>query len=140
MEFEMESVHVAVLLLTAFGILYTDHVGLSYLRGTRELLSKRFITLSHRGVWVGLLLMIATGIVLVLPSWEYRLQDPAFYVKMGFVLVLLVNAHAIGKLSTVAAERPFKSLPSDTQKTLLISGGLSAMGWIGATLIGFFFL
>jgi hypothetical protein len=140
MEFEMETLHVTVLFFTALGIIYADHEGFAYMRGRKELLSKQFVAFSHRGIWAGLLLMILTGFFLVLPSWEYRLQDPAFYVKMGLVAVLVVNAHAIGKLSQVASEQSFKSLPPETQKTLFISGALSAIGWVGATLIGFFFL
>ncbi len=84
--------------------------------------------------------MIATGVFLTLPAWTYRLQDPAFYVKMGFVLVLVVNAFAIGKLSEVAAERSFSSLQASQKRTLLLSGVLSATSWVGATLVGFLFL
>ena len=84
--------------------------------------------------------MITTGILLTIPAWTYRLQEPTFYIKMGFVLTLVVNAFAIGKLSKVAGEKPFAQLTSSEQHVLLLSGTLSAVGWIGAAVIGKFFL
>ena len=84
--------------------------------------------------------MIVTGVLLTIPTWEYRLTEFAFYVKMGFVLVLVMNAVAIGSLARLAHERPFASLAAEEQKTLLVSGGLSFCGWIGAVVVGVFFL
>jgi hypothetical protein len=59
---------------------------------------------------------------------------------MGFVLVLVVNAFAIGKLSAVAGTTSFASLSAEEKRTLLLSGFLSGASWIGAATIGFFFL
>lgn len=134
------TVHLTTLIITAVVILYSDHQGLQYFRGKKATLSKTFVTWSHRLVWVGLITMIMSGISLVLPTWEYRLQEPAFYIKMGFVLVLIVNSYAIGKLRYVAIDRRFDELSVDVQKTLMFSGALSAVGWVGAAIIGFFFL
>ena len=137
---EIVTLHVATLLLTALFILYSDHQGFLYFRGKKATLSPTFLAWSHRLVWCGLLLMIVSGILLVLPSWEYRLQQPIFYVKMGFVLVLVVNAFAIGTLSRVAAQKPFAMLSLEEKRTLLLSGTLSAVSWVGAATIGFLFL
>ncbi len=137
---ELVTVHLFFLGLTALVIIYSDHQGFLYFLGKKETLSYTFLLWSHRLVWIGLIAMIATGVFLTLPAWTYRLQDPAFYVKMGFVLVLVVNAFAIGKLSEVAAERSFSSLQASQKRTLLLSGVLSATSWVGATLVGFLFL
>jgi hypothetical protein len=140
MEIELENIHLAVLELTAVAILYADHQGFAYLTGKTPLLNRRSIVWPHRLIIGGLMLMIVTGIGLTVPTWEYRFSDPVFYVKMGFVLTLVLNGFAIGKLSRVASERPFMELDTETKRTLLISGALSAIGWVGAALIGFFFL
>ena len=137
---EIENLHLATLALTALVILYSDHEGFLYMRQKKVTLSPVFVMWSHSLVWIGLLGMIITGIGLVLPAWEYYLGDPVFYVKMGFVLTLAVNGLFIGKLSHVATETPYALLDRDTKHTLMLSGALSATGWIGATIIGFFIL
>jgi hypothetical protein len=134
------SAHGLIFLATASVILYSDYRGFNYFRGKEKLLSEKFVKWSHLLVWVGLLLMITTGVMLTIPAWEYRLSQPEFYIKMSFVLVLVMNAVAIGKLSKQASVRAFDELPSEDKKTLLVSGGLSALGWIGAATIGAFFL
>jgi len=137
---ELEDIHLFVLALTALVILYSDHQGFDYFRGKKQTLSHSLVHHSHRLVWTGLVVMIATGVGLVLPSWQYYLSEPVFYVKMGLVGVLVVNAIAIGKLSRVATERPFALLSSDEKRVLMLSGTLSAIGWVGAAFIGMFVL
>jgi hypothetical protein len=132
--------HGFIFVVTAAVILYADHRGFNYFRGSESTLPKKFLVWSHRLVWAGLLLMITTGVLLTLPAWEYRLSQPMFFVKMSFVLILIMNAVAIGKLSQKAATVPFVNLTKEEQTTLLVSGGLSALGWVAAASIGFFIL
>ncbi len=140
MEFELENIHLAVLILTALVIVYNDHEGLAYMRGKRGVLNPKVIQWSHRLVWLGFGLMVLTGFFLVLPAWEYWLADPAFYVKMGFVVTLLINGFFIGKLSHIATERPFALLTGEEKRMLLVSGALSGIGWLGAASMGLFVL
>lgn len=137
---EFEEIHLAILAATALVILYSDHQGYLYFRGKKPVLRENFIRWSHRLVWIGLVGMVLTGVSMVIPQWEYFLADPVFYVKMGMVAVLAVNAIAIGTLSPVATTTPFAALPREQRNTLIFSGTLSALGWISAALIGFFFL
>ena len=137
---EVVGLHVLTLLVTAVVIIYSDHQGYLYFRGKKQLLGEKFLQWSHRLVWAGLCGMIVTGVFLTIPSWTYRLQEPIFYVKMGFVMVLIVNAIAIGTLARKASTMPFAQLSPIEQKTLLLSGGLSVMGWVGSACIGMFFL
>lgn len=132
--------HLITLALTAITILYSDHQGFLYFRGKKQVLSQSFLKWSHHLVWAGLLGMILTGVILTIPQWEYRLTEGAFYVKMAFVGVLLVNAFAIGSLSKIAGTTPFASLQKEQKRTLLLSGALSSMCWIGATVMGMFFI
>lgn len=138
--YELGDLHLPVLAFTALAILYSDHKGLMYMLGRHEVLPERFVVLSHRLVWIGLIGMLVTGASLVAPSWEYRLTQGVFYIKMGLVLVLVMNAVAIGKLSEVATHTPFSQLSLEQKRTLLVSGTLSGTGWLGAAIIGFFFL
>lgn len=140
MEFELEGVHLTVLALTALMIVYADHEAFSYIRSKKLLLNPHTTLWLHRGVWVGLLLMIGSGILMFLPFKEYYLTDSAFLIKMCMVAALVVNAVLIGKLSSIASRLPFAELPSQTKISLMISGAVSSAGWIGAAIIGFFFL
>ena len=137
---ELEEVHLAALALTALVILYSDHHAFAYFLGKKQTLTKGFVVWSHRLVWLGLITMITTGVIMVTPRWEHFLADPVFYIKMGMVGVLMVNGFAIGKLSHVATQTPFANLLPEQKRTLLLSGSLSAIGWISSALIGFFFL
>ena len=132
--------HLFFLALTALVILHSDHKGLLYMLGKRDILSSRFVVWSHRLVWIGLIGMILSGAALIAPSWEYWLTQGSFYIKMGLVGVLVMNAFAIGTFAKVATHTPFKELGKDQKLTLLVSGTLSATGWIGASLIGFLFM
>lgn len=138
--FLLGGLHGAVFTILAIFILYSDHQGYLYFRGKKETLSPTFLKWSHRIVWVGLVLMIITGAALLIPTWQFRLQEPVFYLKMGFVLVLLMNAFSIGKFSELSTLRPYRELTTDEQRTLMVSGALSVMGWVGAATIGLFFL
>lgn len=134
--FALGAFHGLIFTATAVVIVYADHQGFLYFRGSRQTLSPAFLKWSHRLVWTGLLLMIFTGFLLAFPAWEYYLTQPAFLIKMGFVLTLLVNAFAIGTLSRKAGEVAFAELTKKEKTTLLVSGALSAIGWVGAASIG----
>jgi hypothetical protein len=137
---ELETIHLSTLLVTVIAILYADHLGFEYLRGKRVTIPLVTSNRLHTIVWIGLITMIASGVLLTLREWEELLTEPVFYVKMGFVLVLVMNALAIGKMSHLSSVHPFKELSPEVQKTLLVSGALSVSGWIGAAVIGMFFL
>ncbi len=134
------TIHLITLLCTVVVILFADHEGFSYMRGKKQTLSHKLTQFFHYGVWVGLCLMITTGVFLALPAWEFYLKDPVFLLKMFFVLVLVVNGVFIGKFTALASEKPFAELPSRMQHTLRVSGALSTIGWVGAAVIGYFFL
>lgn len=132
--------HVPVLLATIVIILYSDYQAQLYFRGKKDVLSPTFTFWSHRLIWVGLLGMILTGVVLIAPAWQLYVSDPIFYIKMWFVLVLVINAVVIGKLMLVANKHPFEELAQSLKKTLLISGFLSGFSWVGAIVMGYLLL
>ena len=136
----MEEVHVAILAVTALAILVADHYGVSYMRGAHATLPKKRVEILHWLVYGGLLGMVATGVYMVAPAWQYYLSDTVFQLKMAFVAVLLVNSFFISILMKYSFTTPFAELSNGQKLLLLLSGGASAMGWIGAAVIGFFFL
>ncbi len=136
----MTQLHLLFLAYSAVCILVSDHLGMQYFLGRKPLLPARTMTLLHRLVWIGLLGMIATGVALALPDWDYYATDPAFLLKMGLVGVLCLNGLFIGRLMHTATMVPFRELPRGKKLLLLTSGGASGAGWICATLIGFFWL
>jgi hypothetical protein len=140
LEIEWETIHLTTLAITAIAILYADHLGFQYMRGTRQYLDHSRTVLLHRIVWTGLIGMMISGLFLLMPQWEFLKDDPVFQLKMAFVAVLVLNAFAIGKLSKITSEQSFAGLPSHMKMVLLISGGLSFMGWVGAFIIGYFYL
>jgi hypothetical protein len=137
---EIVTLHLIALIVTAPMILYADHMGFRYFTGRASVLPERSVAWTHRLVFIGLFLLIVTGVMLTVPSWEAWFAKPAFYVKLGFVLTLLINGLFIQKLMTTAAHTPYALLPLSDKRTLITSGALSGIGWIASILIGFFFL
>ena len=134
MSFVLLPLHILTLGVTVIGILLADRQATLWMRGTKQTLSKRTMERYHWWVMVGLWLMIATGFGLF---WQFRvtlLATPAFYVKMFFVAVVLVNGFAIQMLMKVAYTRTWKSLSFREKLPLFISGAASTIGWLGAAL------
>lgn len=136
----MVEVHLAVLIITAVGILWADHLGFQYFRGQRETLPARLISRLHYAVALGLVGMIATGAWIASDRWSYLMTQPAFFLKLFFVAVLVINAFFITALMRKATTTPFRALQPRERVVILVSGALSGMGWLGATVIGLFFL
>jgi len=134
------TLHVGVLILTVFGILYADHIGLAYIRGKRATVRARLVSFLHSYIWLGLIGMIVSGVFLVLPAWEFYLTNLSWYIKMTFVLVLIFNALVIGGLMKHASTMPFADLEDGQKQTLRVSGVLSVLGWVVSAAIGYFYL
>lgn len=93
----------------------------------------------HHRILAGLILMIITGTLLFWPAKDYLLTRPQFWVKMAFVLGLIINSFVIGSLSKIALTRTFASLSTKEKLPMLISGSVSTLCWLGA-FVGAFFL
>jgi hypothetical protein len=132
--------HLLTLAFIAWNVFRADHLGLSWMRGKVMVLDKVKVEKYHKNIWIGLGLMIFTGLFLFWPLSEYLLTRPQFYVKMWFVGVLIINGIAIGRLNKVAQVKAFSALTSKEKLPLLISGAISTLGWLGAALGGLFLL
>ena len=124
-------VHITTVFALITTVIVTDIAALLWVAGKKETLSFGVLRTLHMLVWVGLVLMMLSGGTMFLSYREYLLSVPAFYIKMGFVSALVVNAFVIGKHLHIASERSFASLSRVERRPLLISGIVSTVSWIG---------
>ncbi len=134
------TIHLLILACIGVTVLLADKQAFGWMRGKRETLDAVMLARLHRIVLVGLAGMIITGLVLFYPMRTYLLHTPAFYIKMAFVLALVVNGRVIGRFMNVATVRPFSSLTKSERMPLFISGAVSGISWVGAVIAAFFFI
>lgn len=127
-------IHLGTLGFVALLVLYADHQALSWVLGHKEKLNGKTIQAVHYLTLAGLVVMIASGVAMALPLSEYLLTVPAFFIKMGFVLALVINSFFIGKLLHTAVNHSYKSLAFSEKLPLFISGAVSGISWLGAVI------
>lgn len=130
--------HLLALAFVAFYVFQADHLGFNWIRGKVSMLDKATVEKYHKRTWIGLMLMILTGLVLFWPTREYLFTRPQFFIKMGFVLALFINSFVIGILSKTSTTKTYASLTFSQKLPLIISGGVSTISWLGATGMAFF--
>ena len=119
----------------AFNILLvviSDAHGFLWMRGKLTVLPARRMKRLHQAIGVGLTVSVLTGAYLASTELAYLLTVPAFYAKLVFVAALVANAFVIGRHLTIATTTPYDGVAKDTKRTLVISGAVSTIGWIGA--------
>ena len=139
MEKNFLPLHFASLTYVAWNVLHADHMGFKWIRGTIPTLDEKKVRKYHYGTWIGLGLMITTGSLLFLQSYKYLLTRPQFYVKMGFVVALIINGFILGSLQKTAINKSYASLSIIEKIPLFLSGGASTLCWLGA-MAGEYFL
>jgi hypothetical protein len=125
------TIHIGTALSLLVLVAYADHMGFSWMRGKVATLPLSRLRKIHHSVYAGLILMGATGLYMFLPLRSFLLYEPAFIIKMSFLLVLLINSVYIGKLTRVASTAPFALLSTSQRRKLFVSGGVSTICWIG---------
>lgn len=136
----MEEIHLAALFITVPFILYADHLGFLYFIGKKQTLPAKTNKILHTAVFIGLFALMITGFLMVRDNLDFYLNYGPMQIKLAFVGVLFLNGLFITGLMQTATKKSFKQLSIFQKLVLLISGGLSATGWIGAAIIGFEFL
>lgn len=131
-------IHLLSLAITFVGIVLADHQGFNWMHGKEITLDEKKVRRYHHWVSYGLVAMIVTGGLLAYPAFKFLLTRPAFYFKMLFVSMLIINAFVINSLMKVALTRPFSTLAMSEKLPLLISGAISTFGWLGAFACAFF--
>jgi hypothetical protein len=132
--------HIVILFAVVGTILVADYIAMQWFRGTIPTIGSTTVKRLHDAMWVGLGLMILTGALLFWPSRTFLLARPAFWIKMGFVLALVVNGLFIGKLMHIATVRNFASLTRNEKLLMMASGAVSLTAWVGSTISAFFLI
>lgn len=131
-------IHVGSLCIAIFGIFLADKSAFAWLRGVRETLNERDIFVAHWIVTTGLCGLILSGLYLFWPLRAYLVGQPLFWLKMSFVLALVINSFFIDNLMHRAVQRSYASLSPRERRPLLISGAVSTICWIGAVAAALF--
>lgn len=132
--------HLLILGFIAWNILKADHLGFSWIRGSTKTLDTKEVKKYHYRISIGLGLMVVTGLLLFWPMREYLLTRPQFYVKMAFVVTLIVNSFVIAYLQKIPTVKSFSSLSPQEKLPLFISGGISTVCWILTALAGLYLI
>jgi hypothetical protein len=69
-----------------------------------------------------------------------KIVYPQFAMKMGFVLVIVLNSFIIGQLIKIPTTKTFASLTTKEKIPLYLSGLLSFASWGGAIIAAMFIL
>ncbi len=125
-------VHIITLICTLSVIVYVDSYALRWIRGNETTLGARKLRNLHSAVALGLTLMILSGGYMASTQLAYLLREPAFLVKMFFVLALVINAAVIHHFMGYAIRARFVDLPRTTRRVLYGSGLISTTSWLGA--------
>ena len=131
----MLDLHIALVFYSFGVIFFADKEAFAWMRGLKQTLDARHLTLLHALMWLGLAGLIASGLSLFLPMANYLLHEPLFIMKLLLVAILIVNALLIGRLLHIATTRPFASLTGDEKLALFASGATSVVGWVGSVVI-----
>lgn len=131
-------IHLLILTFIGITIVRADAMAFAWMRGKTPHLDETKVKKLHVHMWIGLALMILTGIIMFFPMREYFLHRVQFFAKMAFVLILVINGLVIGYLQKKTFNRTYKELTLREKLPLMISGGVSAFAWLGAFVGGFF--
>jgi len=137
---DFTTLHLIAMFLTIPVIIYADHMGFNYFIGKSQTLSLKKVKMAHNLVFIGIVLLVITGVIITVPMWQYMLTNPFFYTKIAFVATLILNGVFIGKLMNKATITPFANLEKEEKRVLLVSGAISGISWLATILIGFFVL
>jgi hypothetical protein len=129
--------HVLGLVIGLGAVVLVDWYGLAWMAGLRGLSEcLRLAQATHRLIWLGLGLLLVSGIGL-----SPDLGSTVTWLKQGLVLVLLNNGVALGaqsrRLRTVATATSLQTLPLALRVQLVTSVTVSQVSWWGAVVLGF---
>jgi Kef-type K+ transport system membrane component KefB len=101
-----------------------------------------YLALASKIVWVGLVILAASGLVLFLLDPDRLLESSKFLAKISIVFLLFINgvifhARHLPKLKKHVGKKINKSKPfAQSSKTLFMSGGASTISWATVLVLG----
>lgn len=131
--------HIGILVATGCCVVFADIYASQWLRGNIHILNAKIVSRLHQAVSIGIIGMITTGIALFVPVSDFLVhQSPTFFIKMTFVLALVVNSFVIEKHMNIATTQAFKDISQREKIVLFVSGTISSVSWLGALISAFF--
>ncbi|MEX1061908.1 MAG: hypothetical protein WEC39_02270 [Patescibacteria group bacterium] len=146
---DLEALHPLLVIIHLLGVavgagagFMVDVLFFSSLR-TRQITAEKVktIALGSRLVWLGIFLILVSGLLLVL-SGPGILRSPKFLAKMTIVGILIANGTVFHFVHYPALLKNYKNFFSSSQeflnasRGLFISGAISAPSWIAALTLG----
>lgn len=128
--------HIGTLFVIGGLMLATDFSVLKWIQGSLPMLPHQKTLRLHRFIWGGLITLLITGILLFYPYKDFLVTLTAFRIKIAFVGLLILNSFYIGKVLPLGTTQTFISLSPSQKTNLFISGSMSVVCWIGATITG----
>lgn len=130
-------VHIATASSIVVLILWTDKYIFTWIRGNISYLDFKKIKRVHYSMWLGLSIMIATGTLLFYPYKDFLQDLPAFQLKIGFVITLIINSFYIDTVMHHAQEKLYSELSNTTKIKFLTAGIVSGLSWVGTITAAF---
>ena len=134
------SIHITSMIITIATVLVADTMGLLWWRGKVAILPALAMKTLHWMVFVGLVVSITTGALMASTGLSYLFSQPAFVIKLGFVLTLLINSFVIHRHLSLATTQSYYDLPDKSKRTLILSGAISTTSWICVLIASQFFV
>ena len=128
------TVHIVSFIFNVIVVILADVLGLLWVLGKVEKLHVSSMRWLHYLVWNGLTVSIITGTALFSDTAAYLLQQPAFLIKVCFVVVLVINSFVISAHISLTTTQPFRLVSSSARRHMLISGLVSTVSWIAVVI------
>ena len=125
-------IHLIALAGAIIGITYADESAFSWMTGKKLLLDGPQTEQLHYFVSVSLSMLIVTGLWLFWPLHSFLLYNTYFLLKLGCVMLLVLNSIVIEYLMPIATVLPFSQVPLGRKFLFLLSGAVSFSCWVGA--------
>ncbi len=123
----------------------TDVMFLHFMRNFRiERREAEIMETLSKIIWVGLGLLVVSGLALMLPRWDFFVGSERFLMKMTAVAIVLINGLFLNfwlqprarKISFIKPERELSQKEIDERsrlrRTAFVLGGVSVVSWYGA--------
>lgn len=135
--------HIAGVALGAGGAVMSDSIFFSSIKDKKITQTEmRFLVIGSRVVWVGVLLLILSGLGLVYLNPEHTLTSHKFWAKMTIVGAVIINGIIFHFYHLPLLRKHvgvyFPSAPTFVRRVplLLASGVVSSVSWASAIILG----
>jgi hypothetical protein len=135
--------HLMGVALGAGGAFLSDSMFISSVKDNRFSKTEiRFLKLASKMVWIGIILLVLSGIFIFFTDTEYYLASSKFLAKMSIVLIIILNGIAFHfwHLPLIHQHEnihfPTSNTFTNRRMWVLASGAISIISWLSALILG----